>query len=260
MSFLFGKSKKGQGNALPAATRDISSSQGAESRIPTASSLDGPRDGMQRRGTVGSQQTPAAGSANSSFGSAASMKTPEPDIKPRARTDSDLNVSSSLNEARLSSGMLDLYHRIDVALSLLTSSQARPGSLRAPAGPPNESPYPWSTRQLQFSAGLSPFPRYGAAVNAAASKEGWIYMMGGLVNSQVVKGDLWMVELPPRNLPNASMACYPVNPTSEGPCPRVGHASLLVGNAFIVFGGDTKTDEGDVLDDTLYLLNTGKPL
>jgi hypothetical protein len=113
---------------------------------------------------------------------------------------------------------------------------------------------------LQFSAGLSPFPRYGAAVNAAASKEGWIYMMGGLVNSQVVKGDLWMIELPARNLPNASMACYPVNPTSEGPCPRVGHASLLVGNAFIVFGGDTKTDEGDVLDDTLYLLNTGKLL
>jgi len=33
---------------------------------------------------------------------------------------------------------------------------------------------------------------------------------------------------------------------------------LLVGNAFIVFGGDTKTEEGDVLDDTLYLLNTGK--
>jgi hypothetical protein len=31
-----------------------------------------------------------------------------------------------------------------------------------------------------------------------------------------------------------------------------------VGNAFIVFGGDTKMDEGDLLDDTLYLLNTCK--
>jgi len=78
--------------------------------------------------------------------------------------------------------------------------------------------------------------------------------MGGLVNSQLVKGDLWMVELA-----TGQMACYPVSPTSEGPCPRVGHSSLLVGNAFIVFGGDTKTEEGDVLDDTLYLLNTGKP-
>ena len=77
--------------------------------------------------------------------------------------------------------------------------------------------------------------------------------MGGLVNSQMVKGDLWMVELA-----TGRMACYPVNSTAEGPCPRVGHASLLVGNAFIVFGGDTKTEEADVLDDTLYLLNTGK--
>jgi hypothetical protein len=33
---------------------------------------------------------------------------------------------------------------------------------------------------------------------------------------------------------------------------------LLVGNAFIVFGGDTKIEETDPLDETLYLLNTCK--
>ncbi|KAF2146359.1 uncharacterized protein K452DRAFT_109567 [Aplosporella prunicola CBS 121167] len=75
--------------------------------------------------------------------------------------------------------------------------------------------------------------------------------MGGLVNGSTVKGDLWMVEAGAGN-----MACYPVATASEGPGPRVGHASLLVGNAFIVFGGDTKVNEGDILDDTLYLLNT----
>lgn len=75
--------------------------------------------------------------------------------------------------------------------------------------------------------------------------------MGGLINGSKVKGDLWMVEATP-----SSMTCFPVATTSEGPGPRVGHASLLVGNAFIVFGGDTKMDEGDMLDDTLYLLNT----
>ena len=48
----------------------------------------------------------------------------------------------------------------------------------------------------------------------------------------------------------------PIATVSEGPGPRVGHASLLVGNAFIVFGGDTKVNESDSLDDTLYLLNT----
>ena len=52
--------------------------------------------------------------------------------------------------------------------------------------------------------------------------------------------------------------CYPIGTTFEGPGPRVGHASILVGNAFIVFGGDTKMDERDKLDDTLYLLNTRK--
>ncbi len=75
--------------------------------------------------------------------------------------------------------------------------------------------------------------------------------MGGLINGSTVKGDLWIVEAASGNL-----VCYPVPTTAEGPEPRVGHASLLVGNAFIVFGGDTKIDESDLLDDTLYLLNT----
>jgi len=74
--------------------------------------------------------------------------------------------------------------------------------------------------------------------------------MGGLINSSTVKGDLWMVEA------GGAMACYPLATTAEGPGPRVGHASLLVGNAFIVYGGDTKMEDSDVLDETLYLLNT----
>jgi hypothetical protein len=74
--------------------------------------------------------------------------------------------------------------------------------------------------------------------------------MGGLINSSTVKGDLWMVEA------GGNMACYPLATTAEGPGPRVGHASLLVGNAFIVYGGDTKMDDSDELDETLYLLNT----
>lgn len=76
-------------------------------------------------------------------------------------------------------------------------------------------------------------------------------MMGGLIDGQMVKGDLWIVEAG-----SGSLACYAVAPDADGPGPRVGHSSLLVGNAFIVFGGDTKMDEKDVLDDTLYLLNT----
>ena len=78
--------------------------------------------------------------------------------------------------------------------------------------------------------------------------------MGGLINGSMVKGDLWLVEAGP-----GPCTCSQVATMAEGPGPRVGHASLLVGNAFIVFGGDTKIDEMDVLDDTLYLLNTCKP-
>ena len=117
---------------------------------------------------------------------------------------------------------------------------------------PDNSPYPWSQRQLSYAVpNAYPFPRYGAAVNSVASKDGAIYIMGGLINGATVKGDLWMVDAGA-----GGPTAYPVQTTSEGPGPRVGHASLLVGNAFIVFGGDTKTDENDVLDDTLYLLNT----
>ena len=118
----------------------------------------------------------------------------------------------------------------------------------------SSSLYPWSQRRLTYtSSHPSPFPRYGAAVNSISSKEGDIYVMGGLINSSTVKGDLWLIEA------GGGMACYPLATTAEGPGPRVGHASLLVGNAFIVYGGDTKIDETDVLDETLYLLNTCKP-
>jgi len=126
-----------------------------------------------------------------------------------------------------------------------------PAPATAPAPAPNASLYPWSQRRLTFTSSIpSPFPRYGAAVNSVASKEGDIYIMGGLVNSSTVKGDLWMIEA------GGSMSCFPLATTAEGPGPRVGHASLLVGNAFIVYGGDTKIEETDILDETLYLLNT----
>lgn len=124
---------------------------------------------------------------------------------------------------------------------------------RLQGGPPQESPYPWSSRRLNFTAG-NPFPRYGAAINSVASKDGIIYIMGGLVGGATVKGDLWLTEMG-----NGSLSCYPISTTGDGPGPRVGHASLLVGNAFIVFGGDTKLVDNDDLDDTLYLLNTCKP-
>ena len=79
-------------------------------------------------------------------------------------------------------------------------------------------------------------------------------MGGGLINISTIKGDLWLVEA------GDAMACYQIATTAEGPGPRVGHASLLIGNAFIVWGGVGVTRMGDsgILDDMLYLLNTCK--
>ena len=118
--------------------------------------------------------------------------------------------------------------------------------------PADASLYPWSVRKILFPGpNQNPFPRYGAATNSVSSTKGEVYMMGGLINGAMVKGDLWTIEAG-----NETAPCAPVATMAEGPGPRVGHAALLVGNAFIVFGGDTKVDEMDVLDDTLYLLNT----
>ncbi|CAG9940768.1 unnamed protein product [Clonostachys rosea f. rosea IK726] len=143
------------------------------------------------------------------------------------------------------------HPRRGASVDQIPPSENPPRNGNAPANNVNASLYPWSQRRLTYTAGhTSPFPRYGAAVNSISSKEGDVYMMGGLINSSTVKGDLWLIEA------GGSMSCYPLATTAEGPGPRVGHASLLVGNAFIVYGGDTKIDESDVLDETLYLLNT----
>ncbi|KAI9656282.1 MAG: Negative regulator of mitotic exit [Bathelium mastoideum] len=219
MAFLF-KSKKNQSTGLPPATRNITSSDGPGSQIPVA---NGFAAGDRGRSV---QNTPTPGnSVNNSLNSIASnTNTPSPESKTlqRERADSEPHPANR-------------------------------GIIPQQRLPPDQSPYPWSQWRLNFTNNLqNPFPRYGAAANAHASKDGSIYLMGGLVNGSTVKGDLWMVEA----FATSSMACYPIQTTSEGPGPRVGHASLLVGNAFIVFGGDTKLDDGDMLDDTLYLLNT----
>uniref|UniRef100_A0A060T8I2 ARAD1C37268p n=1 Tax=Blastobotrys adeninivorans TaxID=409370 RepID=A0A060T8I2_BLAAD len=109
---------------------------------------------------------------------------------------------------------------------------------------PQPAQYPWSQSTI---SNASPFPRYGHAANPVAARDGEIYVMGGLKGSHVF-GDLWVIE-------SDTLVGYLMD-TEDGPSPRVGHASLTLGNAYIVFGGDTKIEETDELDDNLYLLNT----
>ncbi|EFQ97471.1 kelch-domain-containing protein [Nannizzia gypsea CBS 118893] len=245
MSFLF-KSKKNQqqnqsqsqsqiqSHALnhsqppppAAATRNIHTSEGTGS-APTSnpsSSLNGIRE--VERDSEPAQQF---GSSSSSIPAPAQVNSSSPSPNqppPNARRD-----------------------RADSEPKALRNQPAN--GVQQPAAP-NHALYPWSQRRMNFpSPQLTPFPRYGAAINAIASAEGDIYLMGGLVDGSTVKGDLWMIE----NSGNNS-TCFPISPVTEGPGPRVGHASLLVGNALIVYGGDTKIHDNDTLDDTLYFLNT----
>ena len=97
MSFLFGKKNKQQPNALPPATRDITSSSGPGSQIPTANGA-GARDfDKGRSGPQAGTPTPGA-SVNNSLSSLnpATATSPEPKTL-RDRTDSDFQVGLLLN-------------------------------------------------------------------------------------------------------------------------------------------------------------------
>ncbi|POR32568.1 Tip elongation aberrant protein 1 [Tolypocladium paradoxum] len=242
MAFLF-KSKKSQDRAL--ASRDGNS--GSQGSIQST----GARVPRDEKAALQQRSTPT-GSLNSLENDGSAAGSPDQGQARRGGSVDNTQLSD-LPASSPSPGQRRCEHEqlsLERTESLTIVSQLRNGL--QPANP-NASLYPWSQRRLAYtSSHPSPFPRYGAAVNAMSSKEGDVYMMGGLINSSTVKGDLWMIEA------GGNMACYPLATTAEGPGPRVGHSSLLVGNAFIVYGGDTKIEDSDVLDETLYLLNTCK--
>ncbi|PWN87713.1 hypothetical protein FA10DRAFT_233995 [Acaromyces ingoldii] len=124
--------------------------------------------------------------------------------------------------------------------------------------------YPWSQRSLTMNpprfldesrqvppgaVSPSPFPRYGHAANSIASPAGEVYLFGGLVRESV-KNDLYIGAMTLGGV-NATL----VQTTGEIPPPRVGHATILVSNVLILWGGDTKVRADDKQDEGLYLLN-----
>ncbi|CAD6927358.1 unnamed protein product, partial [Tilletia controversa] len=148
------------------------------------------------------------------------------------------------------------------------SGQVQAGSERGRA--PNVV-FPWSQRPLNLlpprflddrqqappgAGSPSPFPRYGLAVNSTASASGEVYLFGGLVR-ELVKNDLYTLRLDSASANNSSAAVSAelVQTTGEIPPPRVGHATVLVSNVLILWGGDTKVNAEDTQDAGLYLLN-----
>lgn len=140
------------------------------------------------------------------------------------------------------------------------------GQSSGPQPPPQRPAYPWSARPLTLlppivlnkpavvpptSPSLSPFPRYGHALPATASAAGDLYIFGGLVR-EVARNDLYLFS-------TRDNSATLLQTWGEIPSPRVGHASALVSNVLMVWGGDTKADATSDAkqDDGLYLLNLG---
>jgi hypothetical protein len=129
--------------------------------------------------------------------------------------------------------------------------------------------FPWSKRQftllpqrpLQNSQSQSsenfispsPFPRYGHSLLATGNRNGEIFMFGGLVGSNL-SNELFCFSS--RDQTFSLWQTY-----TDIPPPVVGHASAIVSNVLIVWGGETdgqlKTTDRKKLDNGLYLLNLG---
>lgn len=131
--------------------------------------------------------------------------------------------------------------------------------------PPDNSLHPSQPQgNVWGSLSAPPFPRYGHSVNpVASSPSGDLYVFGGLVANSV-KNDLYVMGCTPggsggnasgANGPPGMLSVGMVETRGEVPGPRVGHASVGVGNVLIVWGGDTKSRPDDRQDDGLYLLN-----
>ncbi|GMG10985.1 unnamed protein product [[Candida] boidinii] len=113
---------------------------------------------------------------------------------------------------------------------------------------------PWKKKKLYNS----PFPRFSHAASASTSESGAFYLMGGLCGKHVY-GDMWIIE-PVKNdktLPSDdySYIASPIENFDRVPAPRIGHSAVLIGNAFIVFAGDTVTNASQILDNKLYFFN-----
>ena len=100
----------------------------------------------------------------------------------------------------------------------------------------------------------SPFPRYGLALPATSTPTGDLYIFGGLVRESA-RNDLYLFSA-------REYSATLLQTGGEIPSPRVGHASAIVSNVLIVWGGDTKTDVkarmNEKQDDGIYLLNLGQ--
>lgn len=111
---------------------------------------------------------------------------------------------------------------------------------------PHQLVQPWSKAKLL----ISPFPRYRHTASTVSNDRGEIFVMGGLHNTSVY-GDTWLI----KQDNGKHFQTLQVEITENSPVPRVGHASTTCGNAYVIFGGDTVSNQDGEIDNDLYLFN-----
>ncbi|CAI4036722.1 hypothetical protein SMKI_16G0360 [Saccharomyces mikatae IFO 1815] len=121
-------------------------------------------------------------------------------------------------------------------------------NLPSPLERKNSRRYIWNRIKLKDS----PFPRYRHSSSFITTNDNRIFVTGGLYD-QSVYGDVWEITA---NANGTSFTSKRIQIDHNTPPPRVGHASTMCGNAYVVFGGDThKLNKNRLLDDDLYLFN-----
>lgn len=114
-----------------------------------------------------------------------------------------------------------------------------------------------STPWTRFKLKNSPFPRYRHSASSIASEKNEVFLMGGLKEGSVF-GDTWKITPIVNDSGNVLdyIAEGVVVANNNNPPARVGHSSVLIGNAFIIYGGDTvDTDQNGFPDNNFYLFN-----
>ncbi|KAG9041015.1 Negative regulator of mitotic exit [Tulasnella sp. UAMH 9824] len=124
------------------------------------------------------------------------------------------------------------------------------------------SAYPWSERHLAIQPRSTlirplgpltqsplPFPRCRYSLPPISTDSGELFLFGGLVNQQI-RNDLY-------SFSTSDFSVALIETKGQIPPPRFGHASALVSNLLIVWGGDTERSPDERVDDALYLLNVG---
>lgn len=126
--------------------------------------------------------------------------------------------------------------------------------LRVPPAITINGTTPWK----RFKLLNSPFPRYRHSAAAVASDKNEIFLMGGLKEGSVF-GDTWKITPQGLTLDDEITGYEATNievVNLNNPPARVGHSSVLCGNAYIIYGGDTvDTDFNGFPDNNFYLFN-----